>query len=110
VLNDERSYEIENGQPVEKAPFSARRSGIYGRLAAQVGTFARKHSLGECYLRSSFQIGDNERIPDIAFISAERFPPEGEPKTKWLVVPDMVVEVVSPSDYYEKFWRRRWNI
>jgi Uma2 family endonuclease len=102
VLDEERIYEYVNGQPVEKAPFSARRSGICGRLLSQLGNFAEGKSLGEFYVRTSFQIGDNERIPDLAFISTERFPPEGEPETIWLIAPDLTVEVVSPSDYYEK--------
>lgn len=102
VLDDERNYEFVDGQPIEKAPFSARRSGICGRITAQLGSYAEKKFLGEFYLRTSFQIGSIERIPDLAFISAERIPPEGEPETKWLIVPDLAVEVVSPTDYYEK--------
>ncbi len=90
------------GQPIEKAPFSARRSGICGRLVGQLGSYAEAKFLGKFYLRTSFQIGINERIPDLAFISAERIPPGGKPETKWLIVPDLAVEVVSPSDFYEK--------
>lgn len=102
MLDEERSYEFVNGEPVEKPPFSARRSGICGRLAGQIGTFVEDHLLGECYIRASFQIGNNERIPDFAFISAKRFPPEGEPLTKWLIAPDLAAEIVAPNDYYEK--------
>jgi Uma2 family endonuclease len=101
-MDDERSYELVNGQPVEKVPFSARRSGICVRLAGSLGSYTEAHDLGEWYIRASFQIGDNERIPDLAFLSLARFPAEGEPITKWLIVPDLAVEVIAPTDYYEK--------
>jgi hypothetical protein len=35
-------------------------------------------------------------------ISAERFPSHGEPEAKWMIVPDLAVETVSPNDFHEK--------
>jgi len=55
---------------------------------------------------TSFQIGANERIPDLAFVSAARIPPEGEPDTKWPMPPDLAVEVISPNDLYEKVYAK----
>src|SRR5206468_5713680 len=58
------------------------------------------------YPETNFQIGRNERIPDLAFVAATRIPPEGEPETKWPIPPDLAVEVVSPNDLYEKVYAK----
>lgn len=102
LLDPEKSYEIVNGQPEEKEMPGARHSGVCTRLTRKLGAFVEGNALGEVYQEASFQIGENERIPDLAFILAERIPPDGEPETKWLIVPDLAVEVVSPNDFYEK--------
>ncbi len=41
-------------------------------------------------------------MPDVAFVSAARIPPEGEPETAWPIAPDLAVEVISPNDPYEQ--------
>jgi Uma2 family endonuclease len=51
---------------------------------------------------TSFQIGSNERLPDIAFVAADRIPPEGEPEGMWPFAPDLAVEILSPTDLHEK--------
>jgi len=39
---------------------------------------------------------------DVGFISAERFPEESEPLSKWEIPPDIAIEVISPNDVWEK--------
>ncbi len=102
ALDPERNYEFVNGEPEVKEMPGARHSGICGRLMAELVLYLKTNPIGFLYPEGSFQIGNQERIPDIAFISAERIPPEGEPETKWLIVPDLAIEVISPSDFYEK--------
>lgn len=63
-----------------------------------VGAFIVQHQLG--YTTSSesgFRIGDNDYMPDFAFISkGRREKPVGE---TWITVaPDLVIEVKSPTD------------
>ena len=41
---------------------------------------------------------DAVRAPDVAFIRADRVPPNGMPKAFSEIVPDLIVEVVSPGD------------
>ena len=102
ALDPERNYEFVDGVPEEKEMPGARHGGITTRLSRKLGIFVEANSLGEIYQETSFQIGSNERIPDLAFIPLDRLPSDGEPETKWLILPDLAVEVVSPSDYYEK--------
>lgn len=68
--------------------------------------YVKTHRLGALYLETSFQIGANERIPDLAFVSATRLPPEGEPATKWLMPPDLAVEIISPTDLYDQVYAK----
>ena len=66
----------------------------------------KANRLGELYVETSFQICKNERIPDLAFVSAARIPPEGEPNAKWPMPPELAVEIVSPNDLYEKVYAK----
>jgi len=102
ILDPDKLYEIINGQPEAKEMPGARHGGVCGRLAMALGTYLKARRLSELYLETNFQIGANERIPDLAFVSATRLPPEGEPETKWPMPPDLAVEVISPHDLYEK--------
>ena len=101
-LDPDKSYEFVNGQPEEKEMPGAQHSGICGRLTRKLGAYVEEREMGEVYPEASFRIGRNERIPDLAFIAAARIPPEGEPNTAWPMPPDLAVEIISPSDYYEK--------
>ena len=96
ALDPDKLYEIVDGQPEEKKIPGARHSGICARLTIELGMYLKANQLGELYVESSFQIGANERIPDLAFVSAARIPAEGEPDTKWPMPPDLAVEVISP--------------
>jgi Uma2 family endonuclease len=106
ALDPDKLYEIVDGQPEEKAMPGARHGGVCGRLAIALGMYLRANRLGELYPETNFQIGRNERIPDLAFVSAARMPPEGEPETKWPIPPDLAVEVISPNDFYEKVYAK----
>jgi Uma2 family endonuclease len=106
ALDPDRLYEIVDGQPEEKEMPGARHSGICARLATELGVYLKANRSGGLYVEGSFQIGRNERIPDLAFVSAARIPPEGEPETKWPIPPDLAVEVVSPNDLYERVYAK----
>ena len=106
ALDPDKLYEIVDGRPEEKERQGARHSGICARLLIKLGIYLKANRLGELYPMTSFQIGANERIPDLAFVSAARIPPEGEPDTKWPMPPDLAVEVISPNDLYEKVYAK----
>ena len=106
TLDPDKQYEIVNGQPEEKEMPGAKHSGVCGRLGRRLGVYVETNGLGELYPEATFQIGENERIPDLAFVSASRIPSEGEPETKWPMAPDLAVEVISPNDLYEKVYAK----
>jgi len=73
------------------------------RLIGELWMHVKARRLGSVYgPDTSFQIGQNQRIPDVAFIAAERIPLEGEPQGPWPMPPDLAVEIVSPTDLHEK--------
>ena len=103
ALDLEKEYEIVDGEPEEKEMGSARHSGVGTRLSARLVMHVEAHQLGGVYgPDATFQIVENERLPDVAFVSAARFPEEGEPEEKWGLAPDLAVEVISRHDLWEK--------
>lgn len=106
ALDPDKLYEIVDGQPEEKEMPGARHSGICARLTTVLGVYLKANRSGGLYVEGSFQIGGNERIPDLAFVSATRIPTEGEPETKWPIPPDLAVEVMSPNDLYERVYAK----
>jgi Uma2 family endonuclease len=103
TLDPEKEYELVIGHPEEKQMGGARHGGIGARLLVRLGGYVEAHKLGAVYgPDTSYQIGPNERIPDVSFVSASRIPFDGEPQGIWPIAPDLAVEIVSPNDLYEK--------
>ena len=103
ALDDDKIYEIVDGQLEEKPMAGARHGGVGTRLLARMLMHVETNELGGVYgPDTNFQIGNRERVPDAAFVSAARIPPEGEPETAWPIAPDLAVEVISPNDPYEQ--------
>ena len=81
----------------------ARHSGVGVRLITRLGLHVEANSLGGVYgPDATFKIGQNERLPDVAFVSASRIGSEGEPEGIWQIPPDLAVEILSPIDLFEK--------
>ena len=103
TLDPEKSYDIVDGQPEEKEKAGARHGRVVMRLGARLEMHVEQHQLGGIYSPdTTFQIGRNERLPDLAFVSAARMPEGGEPEGFWPIEPDLAIEVISPNDLWEK--------
>jgi Uma2 family endonuclease len=101
-------YEIIDGQRVESPIGSAYASRVAFELARRIANFAEKNNLGRAVTESLFHLDlpvDRNRRPDAAFVSFERWP-KGRRMVRrdnaWAVVPDLAVEVVSPTDVAEE--------
>lgn len=104
-------YELTDTEPVavaaepeeEPLPMSALALAIAADLSAELTLFARPAGLGKVYPEMMFRLPppvDRDRRPDVAFVPFSRRPrelpvPEGR---SLAVVPDLCVEVVSPTD------------
>ncbi len=99
---DDALYEIVDGQVVEK-PVGAYTSWLALQLFRWLDEYVTKRKLGIVTTEMVFilDVDSNlRRRPDVAFVSAERWPfgqpppPEGD----WNVVPELAVEVLSPRE------------
>jgi Uma2 family endonuclease len=102
AYDTDKDYEVVDGIMEEKMA-----GGKHGRTIMRLGARLQMHvearNLGDIYSPdTTFQIGQNERLPDLAFVSAERVPEDGVPDGKWEIAPDLAVEVISPNDSWDK--------
>ena len=100
---DDVLYEVIDGRIVEKPPMGAYQGMVAAWLIKLLNTSEAVNRLGVVVSEILFHLDparDQKRRPDVAFVSFERWPrrrpvPEGE---SWVVVPDLAVEVVSPTN------------
>ncbi|HEV3256971.1 MAG TPA: Uma2 family endonuclease [Gemmataceae bacterium] len=97
-------YEVVNGEVREVPPMSRLAALVASVLAQSLGTFASQHKRGLVAVEMLFRLttdGRRQRRPDVAFVAYERLPDpiftEDDPPA-WDVVPNLAVEVVSPSN------------
>src|SRR5579885_132129 len=106
---DEALYELINGQWVEMPPISIRAVTVVGRLYARLQQFAASDRLGEAFIEMLIRVPVPEdeartRRPDVCFISIAKLiaaSPEDPDANAWAVVPDLAIEVTSPTDRAE---------
>jgi Uma2 family endonuclease len=96
-------YEVVDGVVVEVPPMGIFEADIANLIAELMNEHARPRRLGRAFVEVLYRIDVGREIrrqPDVAFVSAARWPTgKRAPKaSSWQVVPDIAVEVVSPSD------------
>lgn len=100
--DDGKRYELIKGELIEMAPAGPRHGEIAATVVIVLGHYVRQNDLGTIFAaETGFLLRydpDTVRAPDAAFIAKDRLPPEGVPSSYSDTIPDIVVEVVSPSD------------
>lgn len=96
-------FEVVDGEYVEIPHMGARQAGIANLLAILINQHAWPGGLGAAFVEILFRLGPGRKLgrkPDVAFVSAAKWPiDEPLPDTvAWAMVPDLAVEVVSPTD------------
>lgn len=101
-LGDEVRGELIRGVLCEMTPTGQEHGWIVALLTRELVAHVEAHRLGIVVAgESGVQLEhdpDTVRAPDIAFTSAQRLPVDRITRRYAEVVPDLVVEVVSPSD------------
>ena len=106
---DEAFYETVHGQRVEMPPMSVGAAMTASRIGFALNAFARPKRLGEAFTELLIHLplpedASRDRRPDVSFFAFPRSPStmSGVPNVNaWDVVPDLAIEVTSPSDRAE---------
>jgi Uma2 family endonuclease len=97
----QRRYELLRGELLEMGPTGDEHGAIQFELARRLGNYIVEHQLGRGYgAETGFLLArdpDTVLAPDITFVRADRLPAERQGPYLALA-PDLVVEIVSPSD------------
>ncbi len=95
-------WEVIDGEVVEMPSAGGRHSQLGMRIGWFVTSFVNQHHLGIVYGADGGFILRGEplllRVPDVAFVRTERLPANYDDGGFLRVAPDLVVEVISPSD------------
>ena len=98
-----KHYEVVDGQVVEEPGLGAYEAGLMATFDQLMGYHAMTNRLGRVVPEMLFVLKAEPRLrrrPDVAFVSAERWP-LCRPLTReaaWDVIPDIAVEITSPTD------------
>lgn len=108
--NDAILYEMVDGQLVEK-DVSTYAVWIANLLKDYLGPYCREAKIGTVLVENVFVLDVDRQLrrrPDVAVIMNETWP-VGQPPPPtgdWQLIPDIVVEVISPNDTFVKVTRK----
>lgn len=104
LSSDSCRYELIHGELVKMPPSGQQHGSLAALVLISLGQHVSRGKLGKVYAaETGFKLAtnpDHVRAPDVAFISKRRLDAVGEFEGFWPSAPDLVVEVVSPSDTY----------
>jgi Uma2 family endonuclease len=110
ALGEEARYELIEGRLVPMSPTGLSHGYTEARIVALLWSYLREHPIG---ILVTGEVGfvlrrdpDTVRAADIAFIRADRLPPEGLPFGFFEGAPDLAVEILSPFDRYPDLLRK----
>ncbi|MGF1578273.1 MAG: Uma2 family endonuclease [Gemmataceae bacterium] len=109
---DEPLYEIIDGERVELPPMSILSNQVASLLHGELSHHLKAHPTGRGFMEALFRLPlpiDRNRRPDVAYASNERIAQassQSGSENAWAIVPELMVEVVSPSDLAEEIMEK----
>ena len=101
-MDNDVHYELIEGELERMSPATPEHAWIETRFASRVGNHVESHSLGTVFGSSAGYFFGHEPDtllePDFTFIRADRVPPSADWRAFFEVVPDLVIEIISPSE------------
>lgn len=94
-------YEVHRGVLVRMNPTGFKHLRVSGAFIRVMGEFVVRRGLGVVGGEAGFILDRDPNVvyaPDVVFVRADRLPPDDEQVGYLELAPDLVVEVVSPSD------------
>ena len=105
-VEDVERYEVIDGERVEREPMGAFETVLASWLCHLINSFAVGRKLGLAVNEVLFILDvhrDLRRRPDVAFVSYARWPESIVTRQPaWNVIPDLAVEIVSPTNLAEE--------
>jgi Uma2 family endonuclease len=104
---DGKKYELVDGE-ILVSPAGMRHSEVAQKIAHLISEFLDRNPIGKVYSSDvgiAFPNG-NVRSPDVTYVSLAKLPGGRSPDTFGEVIPDFVVEVLSPSDSLRELGRK----
>jgi len=103
ALPEQDGYRLElsRGRVVREPGPGPLHGHVAGRLYRTLWSFVEEKGLGLVFFDTAFTLDAEEgivRVPDVAFVSSDRIPEQGLTARFWELAPDLVAEVVSPSN------------
>jgi Uma2 family endonuclease len=104
-------YEVIDGRIVEMAEMSVESGDIANTISFRLTEFGDRQAQGRGYGEILFKLPlpvDRNRRPDAAYVSYSRWPKNRRKPTTnaWNVLPELMVEVMSPSDLAEEIMEK----
>jgi Uma2 family endonuclease len=106
--DDDPLYEIVDGQKVELPPMSIHSQLLVTTISSRLVVYGETSGQGRAVAEGLFHLAlpvDRNRRPDVAFVSAKRWSlsrPIPARDNAWNVVPNLAVEIISPTDMVEE--------
>jgi Uma2 family endonuclease len=97
----EIDYELVRGEVRPVTPVNYNHRRIIGRLLGRIAPFVEEHGLGDVGPEGGFVLERDPLTllaPDISFVRKERIPPPDQREGFPQLAPDLVIEVLSPSN------------
>jgi Uma2 family endonuclease len=101
------NHELVDGELVSMPTATYEHQWIRDSLLITAGSIVRERGLGRLLAELAYDFGGNVHVPDVSFFGLEKVPLV-QPKT-WVqrFVPDLAIEIVSPSDTASALWRKK---
>jgi Uma2 family endonuclease len=103
LADAEEHYELVGGDLIMMSPASPTQGRYAARLVGALALYLEEHELGEVYTAEpGFELQTEPeqivRAPDVAFLHQDKIPPPEQQAGFWPVAPDLVIEIISPSE------------
>ncbi|HEX6746497.1 MAG TPA: Uma2 family endonuclease [Longimicrobium sp.] len=96
--------ELVRGELREMSPAGSRHGRIGAKILSRLEVYSAANDLGEVYNSDTgfrlFSTPDTIRMPDVSFVTRPRVDEVGDIEGFWPGAPDLVVEVISPTDSF----------
>lgn len=92
-------YELSDGELIVNASPNYSHNNIGREFVVRLRSYLKTHPIGKIIGENDVKLGENTvRCPDVAFISNERLQGVNINQVPILAVPNLVIEIVSPTD------------